>query len=209
MKLHDLRKQYKLHTLDEVSTPADPLELFTLWFKQALSVHPYEANAFTLSTVQDNRPSARVVLLKEFSSQGFVFFTNYKSRKARALEVNAYAAMNFYWPDMERQIRIEGRVERTTKEVSAAYFFQRPLESRINAVISPQSTKISSKDQLIRQHNQMLKQQTEPDLPGYWGGYVVVADYYEFWQGGPNRLHDRIIYEKCDTENWLKSRLAP
>lgn len=204
-----MRQQYAKDTHDERLCPADPYLLFGQWFHQAVKQHAFEANACILSTTHNHRPSSRVVLLKEFSEKGFVFFTNYESRKANDLENNAFASMLFFWPDLQRQIRLEGVVGRISREESNAYFSSRPLESQVNAIVSPQSRSIPSKEWLIEQRDRFLNEGVKPQRPDNWGGYVLMPDYVEFWQGGQHRLHDRIVYEKSDSNDWTKKRLAP
>lgn len=208
MKLHDFRQQYTRGSLDESSCPADPFHLFEAWLQQAIQSHPFEANACVLSTTSGMRPSSRVVLLKEINGAGLVFFTNYQSRKAREIESNRMAAMLFYWADLERQVRIEGEVRKIEASLSDAYFNGRPAESRISAVISPQSQPIASKSWLIAEREKYTESEEKFERPDHWGGYTLMPDYFEFWQGGAFRLHDRIAYHKTDT-SWVMQRLAP
>ncbi|HMM12769.1 MAG TPA: pyridoxamine 5'-phosphate oxidase [Bacteroidales bacterium] len=209
MNLHEMRRQYGLHGLNEQDLPADPIVLFSRWFEQALASHTHEANAVVLSTVQGHRPSSRVVLLKDFGARGFVFFSNYRSRKGRELEANPYAALLFYWPELERQVRIEGRVERLSREESEAYFDSRPEGSRLSAIVSPQSSVVESRDALESLTEAFVQSGKPLKIPDYWGGYLLVPDSIEFWQGRPNRLHDRILYKLTDLRSWQISRLAP
>ncbi len=211
MDLHDLRKQYEKNRLDETELDSDPFGLFRKWFQEAREKLIEEPNAMVLSTVSlEGKPSARVVLLKAFHENGFEFFTNYESRKGRQLAGNPYASLTFFWPQLERQIRIEGKVEKVPDAVSDQYFGERPLESRISAIVSPQSQRIPSRDFLENAHRQLLVQANEgsPERPPYWGGYVLIPELIEFWQGRPNRLHDRMEYVKIDGK-WELHRLAP
>lgn len=208
MKLHNYRKQYSRDLLDETQVPVDPIVLFQQWFELALKQHAHEANAMVLSTVSENKPSARVVLLKEVSEGGFVFFTNYQSRKGIELETNPFACLTFFWPEFERQIRIEGSVKRISDEVSDNYFNSRPEQSRISAIVSPQSQVIASKAILENKKNEFVTKAENLKRPSFWGGYCLFPDAIEFWQGRPDRLHDRVKYVKNDG-NWLIQRLAP
>lgn len=209
MKLHDMRRQYGSDRLDEFDVPDDPISLFSSWFRQVADLQIHEANAVVLATAHENRPSARVVLLKEFGANGFVFYTNYESRKGRELETNPYAAMLFYWPELERQVRVEGMVERLSREVSEAYFDSRPEGSRLSAIISPQSQTIPSRGMLETLAGEFLQFGKHLKMPDFWGGYVLQPDRIEFWQGRENRLHDRLVYVLSEKDVWMLSRLAP
>jgi pyridoxamine 5'-phosphate oxidase len=208
MKLHNYRKQYSRDLLDETQVPVDPIVLFQQWFELALKQHAHEANAMVLSTVSENRPSARVVLLKEVSEGGFVFFTNYQSKKGIELDTNPFACLTFFWPEFERQIRIEGLVRRVSDEISDNYFNSRPEQSRISAIISPQSQVIASKAILENKKNEFVTKAENLKRPSFWGGYCLFPDAIEFWQGRPDRLHDRVKYVK-NGGDWLIQRLAP
>ncbi len=208
MKLHDLRQQYGKASLDESTCPADPMVLVKVWIEKAIEFHAFEANAFVLSTTNHGRSSSRVVLLKEITENGFVFFSNYKSKKGIEIETNPIASMLFFWPDMERQLRIEGVLTKIPASESDVYFDSRPLDSRLSAVVSPQSNVIESMEGLMKARIELLKQSDNVKRPASWGGYVLTPDYYEFWQGGAHRLHDRIAY-KLKNGEWLKVRLAP
>lgn len=208
MKIHDHRKQYSKDQLGEDILPDDPFVLFTIWFDMALQQHAHEANAMVLSTVFENKPSARVVLLKEVSNGGFVFFSNYKSRKGEQLALNPNACLTFFYQDMEKQIRIEGTVSRINEDDSTEYFDSRPLLSRISAIVSPQSTIIESRQELELERNKYLEMELPVIRPSYWGGYRLIPESIEFWQGREDRLHDRILYTKI-TKGWQRNRLAP
>jgi pyridoxamine 5'-phosphate oxidase len=209
MKLHDLRQQYKKGSLNEDNMPADPILFFKEWFKEAMQYHQFEANACVLSTTAGNRPSSRVILLKEIDSDGFVFFTNYLSRKGKELSDNSFASLNFFWADLERQVRIEGKVSKIDQVESDRYFISRPIESQISAIISPQSSVIESKMELLKRKNSFINNDVNLQRPENWGGYHLIPDYFEFWQGGADRLHDRIIYKIIGVAQWKKNRLAP
>jgi pyridoxamine 5'-phosphate oxidase len=209
--LSQLRIQYSQPPLDEGAMPADPVEQFRHWFQDALRTGVREPNAMTLATATtEGRPSARMVLLKHFDEQGFVWFTNYGSRKARDLESNPQAELVFYWPELERQVRVAGSVTRTTRVESEAYFATRPLESRLAAWASPQSEPLASRAELERRVEEVRQRfaDSDPPCPEFWGGYRLRPQVIEFWQGRPNRLHDRIQYI-LQNGVWLKQRLAP
>ncbi len=209
--LQDLRKDYRKHQLTEEEAGGDPLALFGLWFEDALSADPIHANAFVLATADgDGRPSARVLLLKGFDPAGFVFYTNYDSRKGSELAANPFAAMVFWWEKLERQVRIEGRVDRVARSESLEYFQSRPRESRIGAHASRQSSVIPDRRMLedrVRELNELYPGEDVP-LPETWGGYRLVPDAMEFWQGRANRLHDRLRFTK-DGDAWKRLRLSP
>lgn len=210
MQIADLRKEYTRRGLDEASAADDPFEQFQSWFDQALSAGVPEPNAMTLATVAANgRPSARVVLLKGLDRRGLVFYTNYRSRKASELLATGVAALVFFWPELERQIRVEGLVEQVSSDESDAYFAGRPPGSRLGAWASPQSQVISGRDVLDRQLAEAVERWgDDPPRPEHWGGYRVVPDSFEYWQGRPSRLHDRLRYRR-DGDKWLRERLAP
>ncbi len=208
--LAHLRNEYALKTLDEREVDRDPLKQFGVWMVEAIHAKVPEPTAMTLATVDaKGQPSARIVLLKGVDPRGFVFFTNYQSRKGRELAANPGAAMTFLWKELERQVRIEGRTEKVTTEESAAYFVTRPLGSRIGAWASPQSDVIESRIWLENRWEALGKQHGEdPPLPPHWGGYRMLPEYFEFWQGRRSRLHDRIAYTRSK-EGWTIQRLAP
>jgi pyridoxamine 5'-phosphate oxidase len=212
MSLSDLRKEYMLHGLSEADLAPDPFAQFQAWFDTALAAGLPEPNAMTLATATpDGRPSARMVLIKGVDPRGFVFYTNYESRKGRELEANPWAALVFYWPELERQIRIEGRVERVAAEESDAYFASRPLGSRLGAWASPQSQVIPGRDVLEARLRDLEARFASGDVPRppHWGGYRVVPEAVEFWQGRPSRLHDRLRYTRQADGRWAIERLAP
>ena len=206
----DMRKSYERAALDESASEADPLKQFERWLQEAISGELPEPTAMTLATVgSDLRPSTRVVLLKGVTAQGLAWYTNYKSRKGQELAGNPHAALQFHWVELERVVRIEGRVEKISEAESDTYYHSRPLGSRIGAWASPQSQTIASREWLQDElKNYADKFQQEPPRPPHWGGYRLVPDSWEFWQGGGARLHDRLKYTK-QQDNWLMERLAP
>ncbi len=208
--LADLRKSYERAELHETASHADPQQLFSLWLDQAISAQVPEPNAMTLATVDSQqKPSTRIVLIKELDSRGIVWFTNYDSRKGQQLAANPYAALQFHWVELERVVRIEGRVEKIADEESDAYFNSRPLDSRIGAWASPQSQVISGRSVLVANAAKYAaKFLLQPPRPPHWGGYRLLPERWEFWQGRPSRLHDRLRYTQQDS-GWLRERLAP
>ncbi|GAB3957234.1 pyridoxamine 5'-phosphate oxidase [Spirosoma harenae] len=209
--ISDLRNEYTLSGLDIADVLPDPIAQFQNWFDAALMAKVPEPNAMHLSTVTaDGRPDGRIVLLKGVSDAGFVFFTNYESRKGKELTGYPFAGLTFFYPDLERQIRIEGRAEKVSPEESDAYFNSRPRGSQIGAWVSQQSEVIPDRDVLEnRQHELDVQFANQPvPRPPYWGGFRVVPDTIEFWQGRPSRLHDRIRYRK-EEGNWIIERLSP
>ena len=207
-----IRKNYALQSLSEESVAGEPTHQFKVWMEAAIAAEVNEPTAMVLSTVNGTgRPSARVVLLKDVTPDGFVFFTNYQSRKGHDLEENPLAALTFFWPELERQVRIEGSIEKVEAAVSDAYFHSRPTGSQIGAWASPQSKRIGSREELEQADaNYAAKFANESVIPRpeHWGGYILKPELVEFWQGRPNRLHDRIVYEKQDS-GWQLNRLAP
>ncbi|MCA8503090.1 pyridoxamine 5'-phosphate oxidase [Burkholderia multivorans] len=211
--LADLRINYSRASLDEADAAPDPFAQFDRWFNEALAAKLPEPNTMTLATVgADGRPSARIVLVKGVDERGFVFFTNYESRKGRDLAAHPYAALLFYWIELERQVRIEGRVEKTSADESDRYFASRPVGSRIGAWASEQSAVIDSRATLEAREKAFSERYgDDPPRPPHWGGYRVVPDTVEFWQGRPSRLHDRLVYTRdaAAPHGWTISRLSP
>lgn len=207
----DLRLTYTLAQLTEADVDPDPIRQFQLWFDQALSVNILEPNAMTLATAtKDGLPSARIVLLKGVSDRGFVFYTNYESHKGQELTENPQAALVFLWKALERQVRIEGMVEKVSDEETVAYFHSRPRESQLGAWVSNQSQVITNR-QVLEQRLAELSQEyqnREIPRPPHWGGYCVIPHTIEFWQGRPSRLHDRLRY-RLNEHQWMIERLAP
>lgn len=198
--------------LNENEFPANPIQQFSAWFREALAGDIIEPTAMTLATATRNGyPSARMVLLKHFDEAGFVFFTNYESRKGRDLAENPRAALLFYWAEPGRQVRIEGPVERISATESDAYFRTRPRGGQIAACISHQSRVVESREELLKRYQQFASEnrQSEIPRPGFWGGYRMQPEMIEFWQHGPNRLHDRLRYRKDENGHWILERLAP
>jgi pyridoxamine 5'-phosphate oxidase len=211
-ELSKLRSEYSKNELTEPNVSADPIEQFSKWFADALAVDPTNANAMILSTTDASaKPSARVLLLRGADVKGFTFFTNYTSRKAREMDANSRAAMLFFWASLERQVRIEGTVEKTSREESEAYFHSRPRASQISAWASHQSGVIESRDVLEKRWRELeLRFADGPvPLPDFWGGYRLVPDSIEFWQGRPSRLHDRLLYTPQADGSWKIERLEP
>ena len=207
----DLRKDYGQASLNETDVMDDPMLQFTQWFEQALKAEVNEPNAMSMSTVDARgRPSSRIVLVKQFDERGFTWYTNYGSRKAEELQDNPYAALLFFWSELERQVRIEGRVERTSTEESDRYFRSRPLKSRLSAIASQQSAPIGSRAEL-EQNYELVAQQAgdDPARPENWGGFRLVPERLEFWQGRRSRFHDRIVYERQEDGSWTRQRLQP
>lgn len=209
--ISDIRRDYSSKTLARADVDKNPINQFSTWFDEADKSDIDEVNAMTLSTVSTSgRPSARIVLLKGVENNGFVFFTNYKSEKGEHLLQNPFASLTFFWKELERQVRVDGKVEKISTEDSETYFKSRPYKSRVGAWVSEQSQPLSSRFELMRKFalkaTQLFGQ--EVPLPDFWGGYVVIPDRIEFWQGRPSRLHDRINYKLVKGE-WKIDRLSP
>jgi pyridoxamine 5'-phosphate oxidase len=209
----DARKEYEQATLQEADVARDPLRQFTLWYEAAVAAKVPEPEAMTLSTATpEGRPSARIVLLRGYDDRGFCFFSNYNSHKGRELAANPYAALTFHWVEQERQVRIEGRVEKTSAAESDAYFFSRPSRSRIGAWSSPQSDVIPNRetlDELFKRFKEQYPDESAIPRPEHWGGYRLIPTRIEFWQGRPSRLHDRLQFSRDGEAGWKLQRLAP
>lgn len=211
-QIADIRKDYRLKTLDESDVAKTPIVQFSKWWDEAMASDITEVNAMTLATVSpEGKPEARIVLLKGFDEKGFVFFTNYESDKGKEIAANPYAAIVFFWKELERQVRVEGTVEKVSAEESDIYFNSRPLGSRIGAWTSPQSHIIKSRIEIEDRLkiNQEKFAGNDVPRPAFWGGYRVLPTSIEFWQGRSSRLHDRLRYKKDIFNNWLLERLAP
>ena len=212
MSISNLRSEYGRAELSEQSAAHDAIEQFSRWFDEARAASVREVNAMSLATAsRDGQPSTRIVLLKQFDASGFVFYTNYQSRKGRELQDNPLACALFFWVELERQVRIEGSVSRIPAEESERYFAQRPLEARLGALASPQSETIASRDELevrMKELRARFAPPADPPRPAHWGGYRLEPRRIEFWQGRPSRLHDRLLYVR-EAGAWRRSRLAP
>lgn len=211
MAIADIRTDYRKASLSEHDVAANPITQFSKWFEEALHAEIPEINAMGLSTVTaEGHPASRIVLLKEIDAHGFVWFTNYESRKGHELAQHPYASLLFHWIELERQVRIEGRVEKTSAEESDSYFAIRPLGSRIGAIASHQSQPVADRQILEKQFTQVQEQVGEhPVRPAHWGGYRLIPNHMEFWQGRPSRLHDRIAYTLDGNGQWQRQRLQP
>lgn len=210
-KIHNIRTDYIKSELNEDQVSTDAIKQFSIWFDEALKAEVMEPNAMTLATSSaDGQPDARTVLLKNVDSNGFVFFTNYKSKKGKEILENAKVALLFFWPELERQVRILGKAEKVSFEESEAYFHSRPRGSQLGALVSNQSDRIKDRTIIEREQDRLEKEHIgrEIPLPGHWGGYRVTPHRVEFWQGRANRLHDRIVYENKETI-WDIFRIAP
>jgi len=208
--LNSLRREFGQSKFDIKTANSNPLKQFDIWFNEAIEANFLDVNAMALSTADKNGfPSSRMVLLKKYDDSGFVFFTNYESKKGKDLEENPFASLLFYWDKLERQVRISGRVEKISKEASAQYFETRAYMSKVGAWASKQSSVLPSRFTLIKKVSKLMaKYQNEVPLPPFWGGYIVIPDRYEFWQGRKSRLHDRLLYKK-QKDNWEIQRLFP
>jgi len=207
----NIRKDYMLKSLNENEAQNNPIDQFTIWWNEALASNIDEINAMTLATASAaGKPDARIVLLKGYDEKGFIFFTNYSSTKGKQLAENPFATLVFFWKELERQVRIEGRVEKISEADSDAYFYSRPVGSRIGAWASPQSTVIENRELLEQNVKQLELKYAGGNVPRpqHWGGYVVVPEQIEFWQGRSSRLHDRLQY-RLENGAWMVERLAP
>lgn len=207
----DIRKEYTALNLKASEVDANPVDQFLTWFDMALNAKIMEPNAMTLSTIEGNKPTSRIVLLKGVENEKFVFYTNYNSAKAKQMEKWPHVSLNFFWPELERQVRIDGEVKKVDEATSDAYFKSRPRGSQIGAWVSPQSQTIENRevlDNLLKEIELRFKDK-EVERPPHWGGYSVKPATIEFWQGRPSRLHDRILYTFSESMNWQIERLAP
>lgn len=210
-KIQSMRQDYKAAELSESDIAKNPIQQFEKWFAEAAEAQIFEPNAMTLATAdKSGKPNARMVLLKGVDNNGFSFYTNYLSQKGKEIKKNPFACLVFFWGELERQVRIEGKIEKLDKETSEAYFQSRPVESQIGAIASPQSQVIASRAALEAKVNDVTKQYQGKSIPkpAHWGGYIVVPTTIEFWQGRSNRLHDRIKFVFVNNE-WKLERLAP
>lgn len=211
-KIADIRKDYTLHELSENEVASNPISQFNSWFQEAVEAKVNEPNAMSLGTAVDGQPSVRIVLLKGVDEKGFSFFTNYQSAKGEELRQNPKAALTFFWAELERQVRIEGVVEKLPEAESDTYFNSRPKGSRVGAWSSPQSQVIPDREVLeerVQEYSQKFEDTENVPRPDFWGGYVLSPTMVEFWQGRPSRLHDRIRYRLSENNSWTIERLAP
>jgi pyridoxamine 5'-phosphate oxidase len=210
--IENIRKEYTLKDLDISHVHKDPLKQFSVWFDEAIKSNLEEPTAMTLATISpENKPSSRVVLLKGIEDGGFIFYTNYNSKKAKDIEQNPYVCLNFHWVELERQVRIQGKISKISEAKSTAYFKMRPRASQIGALASDQSQIINSRKELEDRFNELTAQYEGKEIPRpqHWGGYIVIPESIEFWQGRRSRLHDRILYTLLEPQKWNIERLAP
>lgn len=209
MQIHHIRENYTKSSLSEIDVKNDPIQQFEKWLDEAIKSEVLEPTAFTLCTTgKDHFPAGRIVLLKYVTEDGFVFFSNYDSNKGHQIAENSKAGMVFFWPELQRQVTIQGTVVKTSKEVSDDYFYSRPIESQIGAVASKQSAIISSREELEKKIEQIESTSSTIERPAHWGGYQIQPHRIEFWQGRASRLHDRILFNLIDGV-WTKNRLSP
>jgi pyridoxamine-phosphate oxidase len=210
MNLNAIRDEYKQTLLDTNDLDLNPEQQLIQWFNEALKAEVLYPNAATLVSIDNNKPTARIILIKDIL-EGITFFTNYDSPKAAQMLKNNHICLNIFWKELDRQVRIEGTVTKVSPEISQAYFYSRPRESQISAIVSPQGKIIPSRESLEQKASELREkyQNQELPMPSNWGGYLLTPNYYEFWQGRPNRLHDRFMYEKQNTNDWKIARLAP
>lgn len=213
LSLEELREEYKRGALDEINCDPNPLQQFRRWMEEAQAAELKEPNAMTLSTAtSDGRPSGRIVLLKELLGDGFIFYTNYTSRKGHEIEANPHVALTFYWAELERQVRVEGHITKISREKSERYFQGRPKGSRLGALVSHQSEILPSRKPLEAKLEELQLRYADSEdvpVPDWWGGYCVNPEFIEFWQGRENRLHDRLLYRRTDECSWVVERLSP
>lgn len=211
-ELQNLRQDYSAATLTEKEVKQDPIRQFEKWFDEAVAANIHEPNAMTLATATTGgHPSARVVLLKGFNKDGFMFYTNYLSRKGKEMAKNPLVSVVFFWGELERQVRIEGTIEKLSREQSEEYFHSRPKASQLGALVSAQSQEIEGRKEMEAKMAELETVYADKDVPkpSYWGGYIIKPRLVEFWQGRRSRLHDRIVYKKIDNKTWKIVRLAP
>jgi pyridoxamine 5'-phosphate oxidase len=212
MGIEDIRTDYSIDGLRRKDLAADPLDQFQVWLQQAIDKKVLEPTSMTLSTVSEfGSPSSRIVLLKKADTRGFAFFTNYESRKGTQILKNPNAALNFFWKELQRQVCVEGKITKLSREESKEYYSKRPRGSRLGAWVSKQSQVVENRDILDQEMGRLEEKYPDNNipLPDYWGGYVLAPHRIEFWQGRPNRVHDRLVYSKADDRSWSLDRLSP